>query len=207
MKKSNINMGFNNCNERVSIDVASDYCDIVTDERLVNTLQGPTAQEKNVNEPRQGAYVPIQLNESVVRVSTEPRTTRDIWIRLKQHKWSILAFVCGVILTLVIVVPVMVSKSPSTENDDHAGYLFALKFDRQSTHSLMFMSDDNTVLGNTFTKETPNPVNHPEQFNYYKGTIGDRCLTSTSKMYFEIKFSYDILKTLNNNNLVVSRSG
>ncbi|XP_063420954.1 uncharacterized protein LOC134706176 [Mytilus trossulus] len=183
--------------ERSSLDVASDYCDNVKDERRVNTLQGTTAHVKNVNESRQVINVPMQLNESVVRVSTEPSTTRDIWIRLKQHKWSILAFVCGVVLALVIVVPVMVSIFSSTETDDRAEYLFFLKFDRQSTHSLVFMSDDNTVLGNSFTKETPNLVNHPEQFNTYKGTLGIRCLTSMSKMYFEIKFLFKILQSLN----------
>ncbi|XP_063420955.1 uncharacterized protein LOC134706177 [Mytilus trossulus] len=195
MTKSNISISFDN--ERGSMDVASDYCDNVRDERQVITLQGTTAQFKNVHEPRQFANVPMQLYESVNRVTTEPRTTRDIWIRLKQYKWTILAFVCGVILTLVIVVPVMLSKSSSPENDDQAEYLFSLKFVRKSTHSLVFMSDDNTVLGNSFTKETPNPVNHPEQLNNYKGTIGDRCLTSTSKMYFEIRFLFKILKSLN----------
>ncbi|CAG2209173.1 unnamed protein product [Mytilus edulis] len=183
--------------ERSSLDVASDYCDNVKDERRVNTLQGTTAHVKNVNESRQVINVPMQLNESVVRVSTEPSTTRDIWIRLKQHKWSILAFVCGVVLALIIVVPVMVSIFSSTETDDRAEYSFFLKFDRKSTHSLVFMSDDNTVLGNSFTKETPNLVNHPEQFNTYKGTLGDRCLTSMSKMYFEIKFLFKILQSLN----------
>ncbi|VDI17519.1 Hypothetical predicted protein [Mytilus galloprovincialis] len=86
--------------------------------------------------------------------------------------------------------------------DDKAGYLFSLKFDRDSTHSALFLSDDNTVLSNAFTKETQNPVNHLEQFNTYQGTIGDRCLTSTSKIYFEIKFSYEILKSLTSNDLV-----
>ncbi|VDI28116.1 Hypothetical predicted protein [Mytilus galloprovincialis] len=198
MKKSNINISFNN--ERGSLDVASDYCDNVKDERQVNTLQGTTAQVKNVNEPRQ---VAMQLNESVLRVTTEPRTTSNVWIRLTQHKWSIIAFVCGVILALVIVVPVIVSKSSPTKNDDQGGYLFSLKFDRESTHSSLFLSDDNTVLGNSFTKETPNPVNHPKQLNNYKGTIGDRCLTSTSKIYFEIKFSYKILGWINSTDLVL----
>ncbi|CAG2209171.1 unnamed protein product [Mytilus edulis] len=162
------------------MDVASDYCENVKDERPVNILQGSTSQVKNVIEPRQVANGPMQLNESVVRVTTEPRTTRNVWIRLKQHKWTILAFVCGAILTLVIVVLLMVSKSSSTENDNQTGYLFSLKFDRDSTYSSMFLSDDNTVLGNSFTKETPNPVNHPKQFNTYRGTVGDRCLTSTT---------------------------
>ncbi|CAG2209169.1 unnamed protein product [Mytilus edulis] len=206
MKKSNTNIGYNN--ERASFDVSSDYCDIVNDGKQINNLQGSTEQVKHVYEPRQVDNVPMQFSESVVRVTTEPRTTRNVWIRLKQHKWSILAFVCGVILTLVIAVPVMVSKSTPTKNDDHAGYLFALKFDRKSTHSLLFMSDDNTVLGNTFTKETPNPTNHPEQFNNYKGTIGDRCLTSTSKIYFEIKFSFKLLKSLNyDSNVIVLEVG
>ncbi|CAG2209174.1 unnamed protein product [Mytilus edulis] len=182
------------------MDVASDYCDNVKNERQVNTLQGTTAQVKNVHEPCQ---IAMQLNEGVGRVTTEPRTTRNVWIRLKQHKWSILACFLGVILTLGIVVPVMVSKSSPTKKGGQDGYLFSLKFDRKSTHSSLFMSDDNTVLGNAFTKETPNPVNHPEQFNNYKGTIGDRCFTSTTKMYFEIEFSFKILKSLNSTNLVV----
>ncbi|CAC5392051.1 unnamed protein product [Mytilus coruscus] len=185
------------------MDLVSDDYDSVEDQRQVNTLQGTTAEVKNVNESRQVTNVPMQLNTSVIRENTEPRATRDIWIRLKQHKSSILAFICGVILTLVIVVPVMVSKSSSTEKDDQVGYIFSLKFDRKSTHSLVFLSDDNTVMGNSFSKETPNPVNHPEQFNTYRGTIGDRCLTSTSKIYFEIMFSYEILQSLNSTLLVV----
>ncbi|CAG2209176.1 unnamed protein product [Mytilus edulis] len=88
-------------------------------------------------------------------------------------------------------------------SNDQAGYLFTLKFDRESTHSSLFLSDDNTVLGNSFTKETPNPVNHPKQFNTYIGTIGNRCLTSTSKLYFEITFSYEILGWINSTNLVL----
>ncbi|CAC5392045.1 unnamed protein product [Mytilus coruscus] len=144
----------------------------------------------------------MQLNESVVRWNTEPKATRNIWIRMKQHRWSILAFICGVILTLVLVVPGMVAKSSFPEKNDQAGYIFSLRFDRKSTHSLLFLSDDNTVLANSFTKETPNPVKHPEQFNNYVGTIGDRYFTSTSKLYFEIKFSYEILKYLNSTDLV-----
>ncbi|XP_071153195.1 uncharacterized protein [Mytilus edulis] len=179
------------------MDVASDYCGNVKDQRQFNNLQGSAAHVESVNESRQVINVPMQLTESVVIVSTVSRATRDIRIRLKQHKWSILAFVCGVVLALVIVVPVMVSKFSSTATDDKARYLFSLRFDRKSTHSLMFLSNDNTVLGNSFTKETPIPVNHPEQFNTYKGTIGDRCLTSISKMYFEIIFSYKILKSIN----------
>ncbi|XP_071154987.1 uncharacterized protein [Mytilus edulis] len=89
------------------------------------------------------------------------------------------------------------------QTDDKAGYLFDLKFDRESTYSSLFLSDDNTVLGNAFTKETPIPVNHPEQFNTYKGTIGDRCLTSASKIYFEIKFSYEVLVELHSKRLVL----
>ncbi|VDI17520.1 Hypothetical predicted protein [Mytilus galloprovincialis] len=98
------------------MDVASDYCDIVKDQRQVNTLHGSNVQFINVNESRQGANVPMQMSESVVRMNTEPRTSRDVWIRLRQYKWTILAFVCGVILTLVVIVPVMVSTSSSTEN-------------------------------------------------------------------------------------------
>ncbi|XP_052093360.1 uncharacterized protein LOC127729584 isoform X3 [Mytilus californianus] len=189
------------------MDVASDDYDNVKDLRQVNTLQGTNASDtgKNVNASRQDTDVQIQMNTSAVRANNEPVTARDTLIRLKQHRWSILAFICGVILTLVIVVPVMMSKSSSSEKDDKTDYAFSLRFDRKSTHSLVFLSDDNTVLGNSFNKETPNAVNHPAQFNTYKGTIGDRCLTSTSKIYFEIKFSYEILSSLidNSSSLVV----
>lgn len=96
------------------MDVASDYCGNVKDQRQFNNLQGSAAHVESVNESRQVINVPMQLTESVVIVSTVSRATRDIRIRLKQHKWSILAFVCGVVLALVIVVPVMVSKFSST---------------------------------------------------------------------------------------------
>ncbi|CAC5359424.1 unnamed protein product [Mytilus coruscus] len=131
-------------------------------------------------------------------------STRDIFIRIKQHKWPILAFICGVVLTLVIAVPLMVSKSSFSEKDEKTDYAFLLRFDRKSTHSLLFLSDDNRVISNSFSEETPNAVNNPEQFNTYKGTIGDKYLTSTSKIYFEIKFSYEILSSFidNSTNLV-----
>ncbi|VDI17517.1 Hypothetical predicted protein [Mytilus galloprovincialis] len=179
------------------MDVASDYCGNVNDQRQFNNLQSSAAHVESVNESRQVINVPMQLKESVVIVSTVSRANRDIRIRLKQHRWSILAFVCGVVLALVIVVPLMVSKFSSTATDDKAGYLFSLRFDRKSAHSLMFMSNDNTVLGNSFSKETPISVNHPKPFTTYKGTKGDRCLTSTTKIYFEIMFSFKILKSIN----------
>ncbi|XP_071154990.1 uncharacterized protein [Mytilus edulis] len=182
------------------MDLGSDFCGNVEDLRQENILQSSTAQVKNVNESSQE---PLQLFAKPIRPNTKSTAIRDICIRLKEHKWSLLAFVCGVILTLAIVVPVMVVNCSSSEKDDQAGYLFTLKFDRESTHSSLFLSDDHTVLGNSFTKETPNPVNHPKQFNTYIGTIGDRCLTSTSKLYFEITFSYEILGWINSTNLVL----
>lgn len=84
-------------------------------------------------------------------------------------------------------------------SDDKTNYAFSLSFDRKSTHSLVFLSDDNTVMSNAFSKETPIAVNHPQQFNTYKGAIGNKCLTSTSKIYFEIKFSYEILSSFKDN--------
>ncbi|CAG2216558.1 unnamed protein product [Mytilus edulis] len=126
-------------------------------------------------------------------------STRDIFIRTKQHKWPILAFICGVVLTLVIVVPLIVSTSSSSEKDDKTDYACSLRFDRKSTHSLLFLSDDNTVMANSFSEETPNAVIHPEQLNTYKGTIGDKWLTNTSKIYFEINFSYEFVSSLRNN--------
>ena len=84
-------------------------------------------------------------------------------------------------------------------SDAKTDYAFLLRFDRKSTHSTVFLSDDDTVLSNFFSKETPNVINHPEQFKTYKGTIGDRCLTSTSKIYFEIMFSFEIISSLKNN--------
>ncbi|XP_071140901.1 uncharacterized protein [Mytilus edulis] len=132
-------------------------------------------------------------------------SSKDICIRTKQHKWPILAFICGVVLTLTIVVPLMVSRPPSSRKDDKTHYACSLRFDRKSTHSLLFLSDDNTVMANSFSEETPNAVIHPEQLNTYKGTIGDKWLTNTSKIYFEINFSYEILSSFmnNSNNLVV----
>ncbi|CAG2209179.1 unnamed protein product [Mytilus edulis] len=197
MKESNINNGFNNY--RSSMDVASDDYDNIIDERQDNTLQSSIELVKNVNTCSQDTHVQIQMNTSAVRATNEHVTASDTLIRLKQHKWSILAFICGVILTLGIVVPVMMSKSSSTEKDAKTDYAFLLRFDRKSTHSTVFLSDDDTVLSNFFSKETPNAVNHPEQFNTYKGTIGDRCLTSTSKIYFEIMFSFEIISSLKNN--------
>ncbi|XP_063436271.1 collagen alpha-6(VI) chain-like [Mytilus trossulus] len=64
--------------------------------------------------------------------------------------------------------------------DDKTDYAYSLKFDRKSTNQLLFLSDDNTVMANSFSEETPNFVNHLEQFNTYKGTIGDKRLTNTS---------------------------
>ncbi|XP_071154991.1 uncharacterized protein [Mytilus edulis] len=203
MKESNINNGFNNY--RSSMDVASDDYDNIIDERQDNTLQSSIELVKNVNTCSQDTHVQIQMNTSAVRATNEHVTASDTLIGLKQHKWSLLAFICGVILTLGIVVPVMMSKSSSTEKDAKTDYAFLLRFDRKSTHSTVFLSDDDTVLSNFFSKETPNAVNHPEQFNTYKGTIGDRCLTSTSKIYFEIMFSFEIISSFKNNstNLVV----
>ncbi|VDH94852.1 Hypothetical predicted protein [Mytilus galloprovincialis] len=125
-------------------------------------------------------------------------STRDIFIRTKQHTWPILTFICGVVLTLTIAVPLIVSKYTSSKKDEKTDYACSLRFDRKSTHSLLFLSDDNTVMANSFSEETPNVVNHPEQFNTYKGTIGDKCLTNTSKIYFEINFSYEILSSFYN---------
>lgn len=105
--------GFNNY--RSSMDVASDDYDNIIDERQDNTLQSSIELVKNVNTCSQDTHVQIQMNTSAVRATNEHVTTRDTLIRLKQHKWSLLAFICGVILTLGIVVPVMMSKSSPME--------------------------------------------------------------------------------------------
>lgn len=97
------------------MDVASDDYDNIIDERQDNTLQSSIELVKNVNTCSQDTHVQIQMNTSAVRANNEPLTTRDTLIRLKQHKWSLLAFICGVSLTLGIVVPVMMSKSSSPE--------------------------------------------------------------------------------------------
>ncbi|CAG2209177.1 unnamed protein product [Mytilus edulis] len=197
MRESYINNGLNS--NRNSMDGASDDYDNVKDLRQDNTLQSSTAQVKNVMKAVKNRCSYLQTQSDRIQNLGQS----EIYVRLKEHKWSILAFVCGVILTLAIVVPVMFVKCSSSEKDNQAGYIFSLRFDRKPTHSVVFLSDDNKVLSNSFTKETPNLVNHPEQFNTYKGTIGDRCLTSTSKIYFEIMFSFEILKSLNSTNLVV----
>ncbi|CAG2209997.1 unnamed protein product [Mytilus edulis] len=109
-----------------------------------------------------------------------------------------LAFICGVFLTLTIVVPLMVSRSPSSQKDDKTDYACSLRFDRKSTHSLLFLSDDNTVMANSFSEETPNAVIHPEQLNTYKGTIGDKWLTNTTmSMMSNIREQIKVMSLVN----------
>lgn len=89
--------------QRASDD--GDNCTITIDK--VSTTHYTSPQNNNVE---------MRLDTSSIRNHTEPVNARNILIRFQQFKWSILAFICGVILTLVIVVPVMVSKSSSQEN-------------------------------------------------------------------------------------------
>ncbi|CAG2209178.1 ANG2 [Mytilus edulis] len=172
------------------------YLLTLTEEQFMMTERFPVTSVTDLcNNAKDAAQKLLNHFVKVQGLSISQMDSHDILIRIKQHKWSILAFICGVILTIAIVVPVMLSKS----SDDKTNYAFSLSFDRKSTHSLVFLSDDNTVMDNAFSKETPIAVNHPQQFNTYKGAIGNKCLTSTSKIYFEIKFSYDILSSFKDN--------
>lgn len=55
------------------------------------------------------------------------------------------------------------------------------------------------ILSNVYTRETPDAVNHPEQLQTYLGALGNRCFISTDKIYFEIKYTFNILSTMQDN--------
>ncbi|CAG2209168.1 unnamed protein product [Mytilus edulis] len=171
----------------------------------VGTFNGTSSPDRYVDGNQQGTQVAIQINTSEVGENRDHVTARDTLIRLKQHKWSILAFVCGVILTLVIVLPVMLLTSSSPEKGSL--YNFTLKFDRKSTHSSVYLSPDNTILSNVYTIGTPDAVNHSEQLLSYMGTIGDRCFTSTDKIYFEIKYTFIIHSDMPDKQALVAEVG
>lgn len=86
-------------------------------------------------------------------------------------------------------------------------YNFTLKFDRKLTHSSVYLSPDNTILSNVYTIETPDAVHHSEQLQSYRGTLGDRCFTSTDKVYFEIKYTFIIHSDMPDEQALVAEVG
>lgn len=49
----------------------------------------------------------------------KPVVTKNICVRIKQHRFSILAFVSGIIITIFITVPVMLTKSSTIEDGNY----------------------------------------------------------------------------------------
>ncbi|CAC5392046.1 unnamed protein product [Mytilus coruscus] len=192
MKESNSNNGFNN--EGDYADTSSDdYESLRVQIEQVSTINGTNSSVGYVDGNRQGPHAPIQRKTSAVIENTEPVIARDILIRFQKHKWFILAFICGVVLTLAIVVPGLSYEDELHHHLHCSPYNFTLKFNRTSTHSSVYLSTDNTILSNFYTTETSDAVNHPEQLQSYRGALGNRCFTSTDKIYFEIKYTFNIL--------------
>ncbi|CAG2222757.1 unnamed protein product [Mytilus edulis] len=76
-----------------------------------------------------------------------------------------------------------------------------MRFSRTALHKNMFISADNTIISNVLTNDTSSSAD--AQLKNYKGTISDHCVGDNELIYYEVNYTYTILKALTGRNLVL----
>ncbi|CAC5409728.1 unnamed protein product [Mytilus coruscus] len=79
--------------------------------------------------------------------------------------------------------------------------LLDMRFSRTELYKKWFISADNTIISNVNTIETSNSAD--AQLQNYRGTISNICVGNNELIYYEVNFSYTIVKELSKNNLVL----
>ncbi|XP_063399222.1 uncharacterized protein LOC134683842 [Mytilus trossulus] len=71
---------------------------------------------------------------------------------------------------------------------------FDMKFSRTALHANVFISADNTIISNVPTIDTSNSPD--AQFQNYRGTIADICVGDKELIYYEVNYTYTIVKPI-----------
>lgn len=82
--------------------------------------------------------------------------------------------------------------------------MFSLEFDPYTINHILYLSNDNRILGNRQTDITPKQIiGEPNQLRKYYGLIGNTCVKDKTKVYYEVKFDYKIYTALRATHLIL----
>lgn len=74
-----------------------------------------------------------------------------------------------------------------------------MRFSRTYLHKNIFISADNTIISNVHTIDTLS--SDDAQLQNYEGTISNMCVGNNELIYYEVNFTYTILKTITTDTL------
>jgi len=84
------------------------------------------------------------------------------------------------------------------------GLILSLEFDPHTINPILYLSNDNNILGNRKTDITPKQIiGEPNQLRKYYGLIGNTCFKDKTKVYYEVKIKYKIHTALSSTNLIL----
>lgn len=82
--------------------------------------------------------------------------------------------------------------------------MISLEFDPYTINPILYLSEDNKILGNRKTDITPKQITgEPNQLRNYYGLISNTCFKEKTKIYYEVRFEYTIHIALTATNLIL----
>lgn len=76
-----------------------------------------------------------------------------------------------------------------------------MRFSRTALYRKVFISADNTIISYVHTNDTSSSAD--AQLENYKGTISDHCVGDNELIYYEVSYTYTIIKALTDRDLVL----
>ena len=78
-----------------------------------------------------------------------------------------------------------------------------MTFDTSTLYSMVYVSGDNRTLSTHSSTNTPNSPDGVNQLLKYEGTVANICLENNTKIYYEVTYKYEILRSLSERGLVL----
>ena len=78
-----------------------------------------------------------------------------------------------------------------------------MTFDTSTLHSMVYVSGDNRTLSTHSSSKTPNSPDGVNQLLKYRGVVANICLENNTKMYYEVTYEYEILRSISKRGLVL----
>jgi len=78
-----------------------------------------------------------------------------------------------------------------------------MTFDTSTLYSILYVSGDNRTLSTYSSTNTPNSPDGVNQLLKYQGTVANICLENNTKIYYEVTYKYEILRSLSERGLVL----
>ena len=71
-----------------------------------------------------------------------------------------------------------------------------MTFDTSTLHSMVYVSGDNRIVSTHSSSKTPNSPDGVNQLLKYRGVVANICLENNTKMYYEVTYEYEMLRSL-----------